>query len=405
MDKATMGVRDAEQQFLRWWGWVFPAAGVGVAMLTGGGFWAWVDGAVPWLEWRQAFTARGAALALAGGILALAWRALVRRKWPDWALALAVAAVFAAMECVVRIPAVQTAFWLATRTRFDANGPNFMSEVCYIRLEEAAGRVAVPGAVILSGTSQMLCGVDELELARMLAPVGVIRREVSGMVPQKMLAVWPWIPFRRGDLNVQMRSEMDFTNQAAWRTAWFRPFLTWKTLPWLMRNAGGRVCWPRWREMVDCALAASLESWRMRDGVQTITMNLWHRDKSASAKSKPAAEDVASAHAALAWCEWEWQAFMDAAERMKEIGVELVVIEGNVNPMLHDERRTEMRQEFERRMEDGMRKGLWRFVDEKELGAGIESGDWRDMTHVNEEGRVKLTKAVRRVLAGKNLPD
>lgn len=397
MDMATMRVRETERKFLgRFW-WVFPIAGLVVAMLTGGGFWTWVDGGMAFLDWKQAFSGRGIVLAGTGLVLIGAWRALLGRKWPGWAVALTAAAGFLVVECAVRIPAVQTAFWLATRARMDVNGPNFMSEVCYIRLEEAAGRSAKDGAVILSGTSQMLCGVDELELGRMIAPVPVIRREVSGMVPQKMLAVWDWIPFRRGDRSVQMRSEMDFTNQAVWRTAWFRPFLTWNTLTWLVRNVGGGVCWPRWRQMVDCALAASLEGWRMRDGWHEIAMNPWFRWKG-TPTAKPAAADVASAQAPLKWCDWEWRAFVEEAERMKDMGVELVVVEGDVNPVLHDARRLEMRREFERRMADGMEKGLWRFVGEEELGAGLGADDWRDMTHVNAEGRAKLTRAIGQIL-------
>lgn len=401
MDEMTMRVRDVERRFLRWAWWVFPVVGAVVAMLTGGGFWAWVDGGTPWLDWRQAFTWRAAALAGAGMALAGAWGVLLGRKWPGWVVALVVAAGFAGAECAVRIPAAQTAFWLATRARQDAAGPNFMSEVCYVRLEEAAGRAAKAGAVVLSGTSQMLCGVDELELGRMLAPTGVIRREVSGMGPQCMMSAWSWIPFLKGDRSVQVRSEMDFTNQAEWRTAWYRPFLTWKTLPRLVRNAERGVCLSRWREMADCALAASLEGWRMRDGWREIAMNPWRRVKGEAETAKPEAADVASAGAPLAWCEWEWRAFVKEAERLKELGVELVVFEGDVNPVLHAARRAEMRREFERRMAEGAGKGLWRFVGEEEWGTGIGAGDWRDMTHVNAAGREKMTRAMGRVLQGK----
>jgi hypothetical protein len=313
---------------------------------------------------------------------------------------LVVALGFVGAECVVRIRLAQTAFWLAVQARLAAQETYFMREVCYIRLEEAAGRTAEAGAVILSGTSQMLCGVDELELGRMLAPTGVIRREVSGMGPQCMMSAWSWIPFRRGDKSVQVRSEMDFTNQAEWRTAWYRPYLTWRTLPWLVHSAGGGICWPRWREVVDCAMAASLEGWRMRDGWREIAMNPWRRVKGAVAEAKPDTADVVAANAPLMWCEWEWRAFVEEAERLKEMGVELVVFEGDVNPVLHDARRAEMRAEFERRMAEGAEKGLWRFVGEVAWGTGGEAGDWRDMTHVNAVGREKMTRAMGRVLKG-----
>ena len=101
---------------------------------------------------------------------------------------------------------------------------------------------------------------------------------------------------------------------------------------------------------------------------------------------------------ALVWMDGEWRAFVEEAEWLKKAGVELVVVEGDVNPVLHNEQRTEMRAEFERRMAEGVEKGLWRFVGEEELDAGIVAEDWADMTHVNAVGREKLTKAFGRVL-------
>lgn len=401
MDAMTMRVREAERKFLRGAWWLFPVAGLIVAMLTGGGFWAWVDGEIPWLDWRQALTVRGGVLAGVALVAVGVWRALLRRTWPGWVVALVLAAGLGAAECALRIPAVQTAFWLATRARLDVDGPNFMSEVCYIRLEETAGRDAAAGAVVLSGTSQMLCGVDELELGRMLAPMAVIRREVSGMGPQNMLAAWSWIPFRRGDRSVQVRSEMDFTDQAEWRTAWYRPFLTWETLPWLMRNAGASACWRHWDELPDCAMAATLEGWRMRDGWREIVMHPWRRVPGADGEEGKEKEGASVKMPALVWSDWEWRAFVDEAERLKGMGVGLWVFEGDVNPVLHNARRAEVRAEFERRMAEGVEKGLWRFVGEAELDAGIEPDDWRDMTHVNATGREKLTRAIGRVLSEK----
>ena len=396
MDEMTMRVREVERRFLRWTWWVFPAAGLVVAMLTGGGFWAWVDGEMPWLDWRQALTARGAVLAFAALAAVGAWRALLRRTWSGWVVALVVASGFAAAECAVRIPPVQTAFWLAVRARHDVLHGWFTSDTCYVRLEEAAGRTGQAPAVILSGTSQVTCGVDEHELGRMLTPTPVIRRVVSGMTPQHMLAAWNWIPFRAGDRCVQMRSEMDFTNQAEWRASWYRPFLTWRTLPWLMRTAGMAICLRHWNELPDCAAAATLEGWRMRDGWREIVFHPWWRVQEESESEEKTA--VSGNLPALVWMDGEGRSFVAEAEWLKNAGVELVVVEGDVNPVLHNEQRAEMRAEFERRMTEGVEKGLWRFVGEEELDAGIEADDWADMVHVNMVGREKLTRAIGRIL-------
>ena len=401
MDEMTMRVREVERRFLRRAWWVFPVAGVCLSMLTGGGFWAWVEGEAPWLDWRQAFTLRAVLLAGAGLAVAGMWRWLLLRTWRWRAMALAVLAGFAAAEGAVRIPAAQAAFWLAVRARNDSRYGWFLSDTCYIRLEEAAGRGSDAPALVLAGTSQMTCGVDELALGRMLAPTAVIRREVSGMVPQSMLSAWSWMPFRKGDRCVQMRSEMDFTNQHEWRTSWYRPFLTWRTLPWLARNAGTPTCRRHWDELPDCAAAATLEGWRMRDGWRKIVMNPWRRVPETAGEAGEGKADGSKEIPLLTWSDWEWSAFVTGAEWLKKAGVELWVIEGDVNPVLHDARRAELRAEFERRMAEGVEKGLWRFVTEAELDAGIEAEDWQDMTHVNAVGREKLTRAMGRVLRGR----
>ncbi len=397
MEDLEMSVREVERQFLRWWGWMFPAAGLLVAMLTGGGFWAWVDCERPWLDWRQLFTWRAAVLGGAGAAFWGAWAALVSKRCRRWvAVVLAVLGV-GASEVVTRMSVPQTAFWLAVRARKDALYGWFTSEMCYVRLEEAAGTAPRDSAVILVGTSQMTCGVDERELGRMLAPTPVIRRAVSGLGPQNMLAMWPWIPFRPGDRCVQLRSEMDFTNQGEFRSAWYRPFLTWKSLSMVLGNAGREVCMRHWREVVDCAMAASMEGWRMRDGWREIVLNFWERSeivRPGSGKSREWDE----ANKPLVWAEWEWRAFEKAAELLRAAGVEFWVFEGDVNPVLHNTERMTVRAEVERRMAEGASEGKWRFVPLGEQRAGIGAEDWADMVHLNQMGRDKLTRAIGRRL-------
>lgn len=394
MDDSEMSVRTAERLFLRRWGWVFPVAGLLVAMLTGGGFWAWVDSERPCLDWRQLFTWRAAVLGGAGAAFWWVWAVLVPKRCRGWVPVLLAVLGFSVVEIALRIPALQTAFWLATRARLDIHGPNFMSEVCYVRLEEAAGRTADSPAVILTGTSQMLCGVDELELGRVLAPIPVIRREVSGMVPQNMLAMWPWIPFRRGDRCVQLRSEMDFTNQSEFRASWFRPFLTWRSLPMVLENAGRAVCRQHWREVADCAMAASLEGWRMRDGWREIALAFWKRNEKILPENDGEARKEDEGGKPLIWAEREWRAFEKTAELLQGAGIEFWVFEGDVNPVLYNAERMSLRAEVERRMMAGAAEGKWRFVPLAAQGTGIGPEDWADMVHLNQEGRAKLTRAM-----------
>jgi hypothetical protein len=391
MDGTTLRVREAERRFLRRGWWIFPAAGLVAAMLTGGGFWAWVSGNRPWLDWRQLLTARAAVLALAGLAVPAVWRILLKRKWPGWAVALAVAAGFACAEAAVRIPAAQTAFWLAARSR------GYLPEVCYVRLDEAAGRNDDGPGILLAGSSQMIFGVDETLLRELLSPTPVVRRAIAGMWPQSMLAMWGRFPFRRGDVCVQIRSAFDFLGKPEFDADWFRPVASMAGAGGVLRTAGAGIVARHAGKTVDFLLAASLEGWRMRDGMRALAMQ-WMREPgrdggtAVSRGKRPAWESET-------WDEWQWRAFAEGARRMKSAGVSFQVFEGDVNPSLRDEAWKGKRREWLARMEAGEREGLWHLVGLEEQDAGLAPGEWVDATHVNAVGREKLTRAMGRILA------
>lgn len=279
MDEMTIRVREAERRFLRWAWWVFPAAGLGVAMLTGGGFWAWVDGGRPWLDWRQALTARGAVLAFAALAAVGAWRALLSRTWPGWMVALIVASGFAVTECAVRIPAVQTAFWLAARDR------GYWPEAGTVRLEEVAGRGEDRPGIILAGSSQMRFGVDDELLRQLMPSVPVVRRAIGGMWSQSMLAMWGRFSFRPGDLCVQIRSPFDFLGKSEFDADWFRPVASMEGAGMVLRTAGWRIIFRNGGKVVDYLLATSLEGWRMRDGMRELVVRFLGKEDGSGGES------------------------------------------------------------------------------------------------------------------------
>jgi hypothetical protein len=384
-----MRVRESERRFLRHWGWVFPAAGLLLACLTGGGFWAWVDGQTPWLDWRQLFTWRAAVLGGAGAAFWGMWRGLSNVRCRGW-IAVALAALgFAAAECAVRIPAAQTAFWLATRAR------SYFPDACYVRLEEVAGRQDDRPGIVLAGSSQMVFGVDEHLLGKMLAPKPVLRREIAGMWSQSMLAMWGYFPFRRGDVCVQVRSEFDFLKKPEFDVDWYRPMASLSGLPAVFHTAGWRLLAKNWRKVPDYTLATALECWRMRDGMGKLVLHCWRGEK-----KKGDASSTVWPERELTWLDWQWRAFEKAADMLKDDGVEFWVFEGGVNPLMYTQGVRDKHEEFLRRMAEGAAEGKWRFVTLEEQDAGIEPDDWADMTHLNAVGREKLTRAMGRVLAG-----
>ena len=394
MDEMTMRVREVERKFLRYAWWAFPAAGLIVAMLTGGGFWAWVDGEMPWLDWRQALTMRGAVLACAALVAVGVWRVLLRRTFPGWFVALVVATGFAVAECAVRIPAAQTAFWLA------AGGRGYWPEAGTIRLEEAAGRGEDMPGIILAGSSQMRFGVDDELLRKLIPSVPVVRRVIGGMWSQSMLAMWGRFSFRPGDLCVQIRSPFDFLGKSEFDADWFRPVASMEGAGMVLRTAGWRIGFRNGGKVVDYLLATSLEGWRMRDGMRKIVVRFLGKE-GGSGGGSGIHKGRRPSWGEATWSEWQWRAFVEGARKMRASGIGFLVLEGDINPSLHDAGWNEKREEWLARMKAGEREGLWRFVGLEEQDERLLPGDWSDGTHLNPTGQEKLTRAIGRVLDGR----
>lgn len=389
-------VRDVELAFLRNGWWLFPVLGAVCSLAVGGPFWQWVAGANPFL-WPAPAGAAGRALAFAAAaaLLPAAWWLGLKTRPPKYlAAALALAAVFAG-ECLLRLPRVQTPFWLAARERLAA-GQYFMSEVCYVRLEEAAGRAAEPPAVVLVGSSQMLNGVDENLLRELLAPTPVIRRSMYGLTPLKALAMLSYVPFRSGDVCVQYLSEFDFTNQEEFPHAWFRPYASWKTLPDVVRCLAVPVRLRRWRELTDSALAATFEGWRIRDFARHVCFHFWRAGAAAGGPEDPPdpAAAAAQARGPLRFSAAEQRAFAAFTRRLEARQVALTVFEGDVNPAILSPVRLQAKKEVRRKLAgfDGMPN--YRYVPVADQGLPPGPGIWRDMTHLNAAGRDLLTRRI-----------
>lgn len=387
-------IQEAERTFLRRCWWLFPAAGLFLAMLTGGGFWEWVGMGWPVaLDGSQLWSWRALGAGLAGATIPLAWvLTLKRKKCARNAMLLALGG-FVAVEIVLRIPIAQTTFWLAVRSRLGV-AEAVLREVAYIQIDEAAGRKGNEPAIILAGSSQMIHGVDELLLGRQLGPrLHVIRRVCSSLMPMEFLASMDYMPFRQGDICVQYLSELDFAWPEEYRVSWYRPFASWTTLPDVLQSAGMSCVGTHWRETVDYSLAATLSGWRIRDGWREIVRNFWGRMGQDNKLDRRAEGDPP-----LEMSTWEWKAFETSAARLEEKGVELWVFAGDVNPSIYNEGRMARRAEVCARLEKGAQEGRWKYIPAPELDAGLDVGDWKDKTHLNASGREKLTMAMARVL-------
>ena len=393
-------VRQTEEALLRKTWWLFPVCGALATLAVGGPFWAWVEGQPLAVRWADLFGLRAGLAAVAFSAIPLAWWLGLRLKRTGFWVILAVPALVAGAEGVLRTSKVQVALWLAAQGRLES-GQHFMREVCYVRLEEAAGRGAPAPAVVLVGSSQMLHGVDDRRLRELLRPMPVIRRAMFGLTPLKALAMRPYLPFQADDVCVLYLSELDFTNQDEFPFAWFRPYASWRTLPAVVACVPPSVRIRHWRHLADYALAATTEWWRVRDFLARIAFHFTGRVR-LSAETSGAAEATALADRArgeLHFADAEWQAFRRFAAQAAERRVELVVFEGEVSPALQSAERTQAKASVRRLVADFVASGYGRYVPLAEQGLDLSDGDWHDLTHLNASGREKLTRRIAQELA------
>lgn len=393
--KKSVSVYEVERVVLRKAWWTFPAAGAVAALAWGGPFWRWVEGSRPWpIPWGDMISVRALALAGAFSLIPLIWRAGLRvRGRPGMAAALAVAMTLGA-EVLLRSGTIQIPLWLASRARLDP-GQSFMREVCYVRLEEVSGRKATEPAIILVGSSQMLHGVDEKLLRELVAPVPVIRRSMFGLTPLKAVAMMDYIPFQRGDVCVQYLSEFDFTNQEEFPHSWFRPYASRGTFPAVMQCVDDEVKMRHWGRVIDYLLASWLECWRSRDFLRQLAFHFWGAGPGARKSERADGEALAlqeRAQGDLTFSAAEWRAFTRFSRELSAMGVRQWIFEGDVNPALYSPARMEAKAGVRAELSGLAEKQGHRYISRVEQGLDFGPGLWRDMTHLNQEGRYLLTR-------------
>lgn len=388
-------VREAEAAFLWKTWWLFPVAGALASLAIGGPFWEWVVGRPISIQWVQLFSLRVGLSALAFLLVPAVWWMGLRLRRPWLLVWITILCVVIGGECLLQTVRIQAALWLAARARLDA-GQHFMREVCYVRLEENAGRGDDGSAIVLMGSSQVLMGVDVDLLRDLIRPVPVIRRAMFGMTPLKALAMQSYMPFRAGDICVQYLSEFDFTNQEEFPFAWFRPYASWRTLPEVMRCMSWSVRVRHWRQTADYMLAASFESWRDRDFLRQIAFHFWPDD--GMEKAKPPIPDLAaavsSARATLSFSPAEEKAFHAFARRLAQQHVALRIFEGDVNPSIYSPDRLAAKELVRNQLAALSEVSDYRYISKEAQGLDLRAEHWTDMSHLNSLGRDMLTRRI-----------
>lgn len=393
-----------ERKVLSRW-WAFPLVGILLSYALSKWFWFFVtlDPADISEGWLNPFKSAYLLVVAGMSFIPLIWQLLRRMEQVrPFIQRLPIATMTAVLmlllfDAVVRNARVQIPFWLAVRAR-TGEGDYFMRELTYMRLHQRAPEEWHSGScVYLVGSSQVLVGIDEKRLAELIHPVPVKRRAMYGMTPLKALAALSYLDVKPGDKVVFYLSEFDFTNQLEMPVNWMRPLSGPGTLGMISRCFRPLRLLRYWRQLVDLGTASVSEAWRMRDYVKHLVFHVAEGSQSMAATllvNMDGGAVMAKPDESLRFMPAEFAAFKRLVEELNARGANGIVFEGQVSPELHTDQRSAFRGETELRMRQLAGEVGFAYVplDKQAFKAG--AGDWKDMTHLSDEGRRKFTEYI-----------
>jgi hypothetical protein len=410
MQDRTMAER--ETAFLKRTWWVLPLLGAiaGVAWKMRGWSWIALD---PSLERPFSFELlRMDVLAVAALFAAapLAWFFGIRidRRLPGrfktFTLPLLLAAVcLVGADVALRHPSAQNPFWLGLRARLQPGYADYYArELAYWRLDLLEGRKPGP-ALVVAGSSQVLHGLDFDELRAAFPEISVLRRATAGMDQLKACSAQERLTTGPGDTLVLCVSELDVIEPARIDSDWMRPLVTWRGLRDVVASLRPLDAVRQWRRVFDLALACSSELWASRDYVDTILARPW----GAREASRETAEQVFKVELdhytqdtrRRPYVQEELRALERLLGRMTGAGVNVVVFEGRVNPVMFTPDSLALREEVRGRLAELSRRLGFTYVPESAQDVDIAPSEWADGTHLNDAGRDKFTKYLAATLA------
>ena len=395
---------DAEKA-ARFWRRVFAAAllvGPAGAMLLNKG-WPWIVSAGKESVRPGWGFGLGEILIWAG---AVAWPLLalgglwIQRRWGSrtrgvWILAATAVCVLAA-EAGLRNRSIQSYFWTAVISRLEAPdwGMKEPAMLHYENLKAAAGE-KIPRGVAIFGSSQGAVNFDRDFMARELQRP-VIRRALNGMFALEMCAAQPMLAVPRAQTAVFYLSPLDLAANVDVRANWMRSLISPRSWMDLVAVLGPRLAFENRRPLSELAVAAVWRLWAFRDGTRWILFNLAGRtpdpvprhptDKTPSPLVKPL--DIKQEYV-----EARFRGYRHVFSRLKGLGFDIVVFQGEVNPVLRRQIADDYWTPMEARMRSFFDSNGVAYVLRDEYRPGLGPDDWADNTHLNGAGRQKLSQA------------
>ncbi len=365
------------------WPWIVSAGKEGVRL-------GWGFGLIEMLIWAGSLALP--LLAIGGG-----W--IQHRSGPRtcgiWILVATVALVMAA-DVGLRNRSIQSHFWTAVISRLEAPdwGLREPAMLHYENLKASDGET-IPRGVAIFGSSQGAVNFDRDFLARELQRP-VIRRALNGMFALEMCAAQPMLAVPRVQTAIFYLSPLDMAANKAVRANWMRSLISPRSWMDMVTVLGPRLGFENIRPLTELAAASVLRLWAFRDGARWILFNMAGRtpdpvprqpsDKSHSPLVQPLEINPE-------YIEASFRGYRHVFSRLQSMGFDIVVFQGEVNPVLRQQISNNYWMPMETRMRSFFITNGVEYVLCDEYRPDLTPEDWADNTHLNDIGRQKLSQA------------
>ena len=384
--------------FRKWWPWMLSAgkesARPGWGMGSAGLFlWAGVV-AIPlfalaglWLQKRLGSRQRGV-LIFAAAVICV-WMA----------------------EAALRTRSIQSNFWVAVLSRLDPadwgmREPAMLhyeylnAAQLYDEVPSAPEPVRIPEGLAIFGSSQGAVNFDRELMTRELGHP-VIRRSLNGMFAFEMCAAQQLLVVPRVKTAIFYMSPLDMAANVNVRADWMRSVVSPRTWLDLVEVLTPRLAFENRRPLSELALASGLRLWAFRDGARWLLFHLAGRSPDAPPRQASMASPVPLVkplEIKPEYVEASFRGYRHMFARLRELGYDVVVFQGEINPILRRQIDDAYWEPMEKRLRTFYAANGVLHVLLGEYRPQIGDDDWKDNTHLNEKGRQKLTQAVIRYL-------
>ena len=381
--------------------WALLAGPAGAIVLNKG--WPWIasagkEGLRPGWGFGLAETLIWAAMA-AVPLLALGGLWIQHRSGPRmrgvWILAATAACVLAA-EAGLRNRSIQSHFWTAVISRLEAPdwGLKEPAMLHYENLKAADGEF-IPGGVAIFGSSQGAVNFDREFMARELRRP-VIRRALNGMFALEMCAAQPMLAEPRVPSAIFYLSPLDLAANVDVRANWMRSLISPRSWADLVTVLGPRLAFENRRPLTELAAAAVWRLWAFRDGARWILFNLAGRTPDPVPRlpaEKTPSQLVKPLEIKPEYVEASFRGYRHVFSRLRSLGFDLVVFQGEVNPCLRRQIADDYWVPMEARMRAFFGTNEVAYALRDDYRPELAPEDWADNTHLNDSGRQKLSRA------------